>query len=195
MVTVAVRVFEDWRRIGRKLLARGIPPDRVAWLDASSDQVPPPLANLEPERDQNDLAVNARTRVPRRFILLADAAACHRALDKWQCLYRVLWRIHRQGPHVLDLDTDPEVQAVNDMAQAPNPSDAASQRDPRVPSLARSGAAPPSANDGRLSRLDGRPRSPRAAGARDRATRTRDRRLVVGRPRCRHNPSVRGVAP
>jgi DNA polymerase len=114
MVTVTVGDYEAWRRAARQLLAQGTHPEAVAWL-TPSEQVLLPLPGLEPsERDA--AAGERRPRVPRRFHALAELVSCHRSPNKWDALYRVLWRVVREGRHVLDDDSHADLHLLNDLA-------------------------------------------------------------------------------
>ena len=97
-----------------QLLAQAIPPEHVAWLTASQ-QVSLPFPGLEIS-EGDDVAVEDRPLVPRRFQSLADVASCHRSPDKWDALYRVLWRVVREGRHVLEHDSHEDVRVLKDMA-------------------------------------------------------------------------------
>jgi DNA polymerase len=54
--------------------------------------------------------------VPRAFVGLSETVACHRSTRKWDGLYRVLWRLTHEEPHLLELESDEEVRALRDMA-------------------------------------------------------------------------------
>ena len=115
MVTVSVADFAEWRTAARSLLTRGTPPDAVTWL-AASDQQPLPLPGLE---SAGEMASREAVclRVPRAFLALAELPACHRSPYRWDALYRLLWRVVREGSHVLSLDSELETRAVQDMAR------------------------------------------------------------------------------
>lgn len=58
------------------------------------------------------------TRVPRAFMTLAAAVACHRDASRWEDLYRVLWRLTHGEPALLDVATDPDVHRLHLMERA-----------------------------------------------------------------------------
>ncbi len=97
--------FAAWREEARRLLRDGIEPDRIELVDEESDQAmafefaPPP--EPDPRRAVTQPAV------PKAFLDLAEIVACHNDPERWQLLYRVLWRL--QGDRSLmkhELDGD-----------------------------------------------------------------------------------------
>ena len=114
MVAVTVADCAGWRRMARHLLGRSLSPEHVAWL-SSSDQLGLPFAALTAS-DAPDVALEERLRVPRAFQSLAEVVSCHRSSNKWAVLYRLLWRISREGRVVLETESLDEVRLVKDMA-------------------------------------------------------------------------------
>jgi probable DNA metabolism protein len=56
--------------------------------------------------------------VPREFLRLASAVACHRAPSRWDDLYRVLWRLTHGEPSLLEVSTDADVHRLATMERA-----------------------------------------------------------------------------
>jgi DNA polymerase len=114
--------FDSWRAAARPLLAEGVPPPDVVWDSADDEQSalltlaedpvstkrsanPPPggegrtadSSTVRPSGEGG--AAGAREhRVPRRFIELAESAACHADAERWalllassRLLYQSLW--------------------------------------------------------------------------------------------------------
>ncbi|MGZ8458576.1 MAG: TIGR03915 family putative DNA repair protein, partial [Gemmatirosa sp.] len=110
-----------WRAAARALLADAVPPGRVAWRIAGDAQgalalaAPAPVAPVAPGPSTD---VSTTSRVPRRFLALADRVACHRDATRWHRLYRVLWRLTHGEPHLLEVRTDPDVRPLAEMAKA-----------------------------------------------------------------------------
>ena len=98
---VAAPDFEAWRAAARGLLAAGVPPSDVLFDDGTggglfaADPPPSPTAAGPP--------------VPRAFVALAEAVACHRDPQRWGRLYRTLWRLTHGEAHLLDLATDDDI--------------------------------------------------------------------------------------
>jgi probable DNA metabolism protein len=55
--------------------------------------------------------------VPPAFVELAKAVVLNRASDRFELLYRLLWRL-RETPRLLGLSTDPDAARARDMAKA-----------------------------------------------------------------------------
>jgi DNA polymerase len=113
-----------WRAAARALLAAGVAPDDAVWASAADAQgalalggagevqptYVPPFARV---------GATAPPRVPRRFLGLAAAVACHRDPERWTALYRVLWRLTLGGePRLLAVSVDADVLRLTRMAKA-----------------------------------------------------------------------------
>ena len=115
MVTVTADDFEAWRSAARRLVAGGVPPADVTWLTSAAEQSTLPFAATETLDTRRD-ATGPAALVPRRFVGLAGSAALHRSPRKWDGLYRLLWRLRSEGSHLLDVESDPDVRTVVEMA-------------------------------------------------------------------------------
>jgi DNA polymerase len=100
--------FAAFRDAARRLLAAGIPPPDVAWTDA-------PGTSLFAGAPPGDAAPAT---VPRTYVALAEAVACHRDPDRWPLLYEALWRITRNERALLDVASDPLVHRLRRMQAA-----------------------------------------------------------------------------
>ena len=105
--------FAGWREQARALIAADVPPQGVSFVTqdgapALFEEAPP-----APAAEQS----KAEFRVPRRFVELAEQAALHRDTDRFDLLYRILWRLRRE-PQLLDLASDPDIARLHTMAKA-----------------------------------------------------------------------------
>ncbi len=92
---------KGWREASRRLRLNDIPPDQVRWgvgedADLFADS---PLPNPPP---------GAAFTVPKAFLKLADAALINRAEDRFDLMYRLLWRL-KDEPNLLSIVTDPQM--------------------------------------------------------------------------------------
>ncbi|RJS25349.1 DUF4130 domain-containing protein [Corallococcus sp. H22C18031201] len=112
----------SFREVARTLLARGAPPERVLFVE--SHEGARGLAHADPEsmRTPGGLAPGmapvAAASVPRDFLVLAEAVACHRSAERWGLLYRVLWRLTRGERAVLERSGDGDVARLREMERA-----------------------------------------------------------------------------
>lgn len=101
--------FDAWRAAARNLLAANVRPEDVSIADrsaseagslfgASHDVLHPPV----PAQSLRPLTV------PAIFVSRARTVACHRSPDRWNLLYRVLYRLQAQRT-LLSIDVDPDV--------------------------------------------------------------------------------------
>lgn len=117
-----VRDFDDWRKTARQLLSLQVPPDEVIWTSCSKEKAlfkPSSLVDLA------DLSLpttvpkqSGIARVPKQFIDQGKLVACHRNDGKWELLYRLLWRISKGEPSLLQIVTDEDVHGFSLMAAA-----------------------------------------------------------------------------
>jgi probable DNA metabolism protein len=102
--------FPAWRAEARKLLAAQIPPAQAEWRVAGeagslfAGAAPPDAVGI--------------TRVPRRFVALAETVICHRDPARFALLYAALWRITAGEPTLLETATDPDVIRLEAMAKS-----------------------------------------------------------------------------
>lgn len=125
MRRVTVSTFEEWRSACRGLLAARIPPADVVFTDDTRQQW---LGDLLDELHSDDAAgasqpdsqlpASSPFRVPPAFLELAREVACYRDSDRFNLLYRALWRITHGQPDLLEIATDPEVHRLLRMQKA-----------------------------------------------------------------------------
>jgi DNA polymerase len=100
--------FDGWRAAARALLAAGVEPREVLWEEAEGEQ--PGLPGLVDEAPAE--AAPSTARVPRAFMALAEAGACHSDAERWALLYRVLWRVTHGEPRLMEVAMDPDVHRM-----------------------------------------------------------------------------------
>jgi uracil-DNA glycosylase family protein len=96
--------FDDWRRAARALLAGGVTPDAVTWVEARGA--------VGTSGPHEELTTAAAFSVPRDFVDLASRVARHSDPARWALLYRVLWRIVHEDRQLLQRDLDSDVSAL-----------------------------------------------------------------------------------
>jgi DNA polymerase len=91
--------FDGWRTAARRLRGAGFAPETVAWSAGGDLFGSPPEALPEVEAFP----------VPAAFVALAQDVVLHRSADRFDRLYRLLWRL-KDEPQLLALASDPEVR-------------------------------------------------------------------------------------
>ena len=104
MITAAIP-FDDpakgWRSAARQLLTAHIRPEEIEWaFDA-------------PQRETLPRSVGTKVRVTERFLELADHVCLHAAPERFDLLYRLIWRM-RLDPTLMSSD-DAEVALLCQM--------------------------------------------------------------------------------
>lgn len=103
--------FDDWRRTARTLLAAGVSPDAVAWVEARGA--------VGTSGPSEEVTTAPAFTVPRDFVGLASRVARHSDPSRWALLYRVLWRIVHEDRHLLQRDLDSDMAALRKMEVEP----------------------------------------------------------------------------
>lgn len=105
--------FEDWRPYARSALVLEIPPAAIRFTpgenasgDLFSGQPLPGETNPSPQ-----------ITVPKSFKREASEASLHSAPDRFQLLYRVLWRL-RDEPRLMAVSTDKDVIRLLQLGQS-----------------------------------------------------------------------------
>jgi len=89
--------FETWRKVAKDLLAANVPPGEVVFEKErglfGSAQVM--------QEEETPYRSGAVIKVPQAFADLARGVSCHAGEDRWALLYRILWRIVKNGEREL----------------------------------------------------------------------------------------------
>ncbi len=91
--------FDGWRLAARRLRGAGVEPQSVTW-STGGELFADDLASLG-----EGLAFSA----PAAFVELARDVVLNRSPERWDALYRLVWRL-KSEPHLLALASDPDVQ-------------------------------------------------------------------------------------
>ena len=108
--------FSRWRERARDLLEEGVSPDDVVWAEAFQES-----GNLygAPQTRSSRVKELDPIPVPKSFLSFAAAVACHSDPNRWEILYRLLWRVAKEGEkHLLLVSTDFEVRKATELARA-----------------------------------------------------------------------------
>lgn len=108
------RELKAWKRWARYLIQQGVPPDEVRWSEWSATSAglfdrggapdpPPPAPPLS---------------VSRGFAALAETVSWHRGPEKWDVLYRLVYRLHHGERKLLEVANDEQVITAERMARA-----------------------------------------------------------------------------
>ncbi|MGV3710880.1 MAG: TIGR03915 family putative DNA repair protein [Gemmatimonas sp.] len=108
--------FASWREAARGLIAGDVTPDRVSWHESSDQQSS--LLTLLGETFTASPAESRAHKVPSKFIDLAESVVCYASIERWDALYRVLYRITHGEPSLLEVHTDPDVNRLHLMNRA-----------------------------------------------------------------------------
>lgn len=119
--------FKHWRAEAKKLIHHGVPPHKLEWYSPSGK--PDLFANpedltqhptIESESESGPIYGSDNTRfvdtpelmVPAEFVRQSKLAICHVSDDKYGLLYRILWRLLHDEPHLLDMEMDADIRLL-----------------------------------------------------------------------------------
>ena len=110
--------FLDWQPLARHFLLCDIPPEKILWYASPAQD----LFAEEGEACNRACLPDERSRkmplrISRRFVQLARVVASHKDPDRFDLLYRLLWRIHRGERQLLTNSIDPQVVIANKLAK------------------------------------------------------------------------------
>ncbi|HVG26763.1 MAG TPA: UdgX family uracil-DNA binding protein [Acidobacteriaceae bacterium] len=101
--------FDGWRTEARQALIAGWSP---AQLDFQDTTVPHPLALLLAPDESPDGRPFSRPHVPKAFLDAAQTASVHRDSQRWNLLYRLLYRLQTDR-NLLSVEVDSDVAALH----------------------------------------------------------------------------------
>ena len=110
MLQYAVVDFEHWRRLARQLRLNRVHPQAVQFLPSSEQ-----LLFSTPEPRQAEVAGDRphdQLRVSKEFLSLAENAGFYRNNNRWNVLYRILWRLTTAEPKLMQIVTNDDVYAL-----------------------------------------------------------------------------------
>ena len=102
--------FEGWRRAARAFRQAGVPPGRAVFRTGGSK------AGLFDESLPSAPPAAAQFGVPKAFVDLAQEVILHRSADRFDLLYRLLWRLARE-PDLMKIVTDVDVAEAMERAK------------------------------------------------------------------------------
>ncbi len=106
--------FADWRTHARTLLQEGFAPEQVDLADATVEAtLPLPLSVTDPQPSGD---AHPNPHVPKSFLESAEVAAVHRDPERWNLLYRLLYRLQTQ-PDLLKIEVDSDVGRLRSLVQ------------------------------------------------------------------------------
>lgn len=111
--------FDQWRSIARDMRQRNVPPSSVQFMAPGQSGLFASVADAVPESDAS--ANNGRPasfRVPKEFLAIAQEVAYHRDGNRWNLLYRVLWRLTTDEPQLMLVFTDDDIHRLMTMEKS-----------------------------------------------------------------------------
>ena len=106
--------FHHWRTHARTLLQEGYLPNQIDLVDGSvATTLPLALEALDDKPAGHQVLT---PHVPKSFLDAAEIAAAHRSPDRWNLLFRLLYRLQSQ-PELLRIEIDADVAKLRSLVQ------------------------------------------------------------------------------
>ncbi|WP_413292351.1 UdgX family uracil-DNA binding protein [Bdellovibrio sp. HCB185ZH] len=99
--------WDEWRAKARSQLIEGVAPAEAVWNDA------PEFLFSVLERKPLEKPV-----IPKDFLEMGPLIAAAREPDRWNLLYRLVYRLNHESPHLLNIITDPDVKKAMDLVKS-----------------------------------------------------------------------------
>ena len=99
--------FAGWKAAARRLRMAGVEPASTCFVTAESVQA----GLFEAEAEAEAVPAGDAFVVPRAFVEMANDLILHRAPDRFDLMYRLLWRL-RDEPDLMRVVSDPDVAAA-----------------------------------------------------------------------------------
>jgi uracil-DNA glycosylase len=112
-VNIRVQNFHDWRNAARDLLRDRVGPEQVTWSSPADAQE----LLFAPESTE-PAGSRPQVLIPRPFLRLAELVSRHSDSKRWNLLYRAAWRLTNGERHLLELEIDDDIAALNAMRRA-----------------------------------------------------------------------------
>ena len=106
--------FDFWRSAARDALQQGLAPGEINFHDATE---PEPLTLAFASAAARGGSQIASPHVPKKFLDTARIVAVHRDPQRWNLLYRVLWRLQSE-PELMRVEVDDDVAQLYRMEGA-----------------------------------------------------------------------------
>ncbi|WP_347342334.1 hypothetical protein [Brevundimonas albigilva] len=97
--------FDGWRKAARQMRLAGVEPAAARFVVAGGTGQGGLFDDTPPGR-RHDSRLEAEFSVPKAFVDLAQAVILHRSADRFDLMYRLLWRL-RDEPDLIRVISDP----------------------------------------------------------------------------------------
>lgn len=106
--------FKEWHESARECILSGIPPNQIVWQTDTNKQT-----NLFIDTPVH-IAKNKieKISVPASFLDMAQSAICHSSPQRYDLLYRILYRLQYKNKNLLNLKTDSDVMHLQKLVKA-----------------------------------------------------------------------------
>lgn len=97
--------FDSWRKEARKHLSAGLSPDQINWGAEESL-----FQSFNFNESLKPTPLKTEFKVPPEFIDMAKTVSSARDSDRWDLLYRILYRLQFENPLLLNITVDPDIR-------------------------------------------------------------------------------------
>ena len=116
MRSLTIKHFEHWRTEARRLILSDVRPESIQLIENDGQRSLFGDAEDvgEASSEKNEKATKPFS-VSKAFMTLAQTVSYHRNKNRWDLLYRTLWRLTHDQPRLLEVTTDDDVYQLTIM--------------------------------------------------------------------------------
>ncbi len=107
--------FDGWRAAARRFRLAGIEPAAARFVVRGGEETGDLFSSAHPG-EGDDARREAQFSVPRAFVDVAEDVILHRSADRFDLMYRLLWRLKDQ-PDLMKVVSDPDVADAMERAK------------------------------------------------------------------------------
>jgi uracil-DNA glycosylase len=98
------KTFEGWRTAAREFASHQVHPKDIQWNEET-------LSLFTHFEEPQNLKTHHSTslKVPAEFIKIAETVSYARDPDRWDLLYRILYRLNFENPNLMNISVDPDI--------------------------------------------------------------------------------------
>ena len=114
------KTFEGWRSVARELASQNVPPHEIQWSDETISLFAHfnDLANNSQKMNNSTGSTTSQVKVPAEFIKMAQTVSYAKDADRWELLYRVLYRLNFENSNLMNITIDADISRAENLVAA-----------------------------------------------------------------------------
>ncbi len=111
------KTFEGWRSVARELALQNTPPHEIQWSDETISLFAHFNDSDKKSQKTNDPISTTTTqiKVPAEFIKMAETVSYAKDTDRWELLYRILYRLNFENSNLMNITIDADISRAENL--------------------------------------------------------------------------------